>query len=131
MSRKIATVFTRELPNAGEGKGGMIMSYTNTNCLSSLSSLNRFKIPVQFKRNNVKVVAVSARLDGDSQSSPANPQVNLSVLRFTLGVVALSSLCLSNLYCINAMCIYSVNYKHVTFALVRLMGYWGCRDTWA
>ncbi|ONI27267.1 hypothetical protein PRUPE_1G077000 [Prunus persica] len=56
----------------------------------SPNSLIQLKIPPKFRARNCRTnfSAVSARLD-NSKSSSAEPQLNLSVLRFTLGIPGL------------------------------------------
>ncbi|XP_021815872.1 protein COFACTOR ASSEMBLY OF COMPLEX C SUBUNIT B CCB2, chloroplastic isoform X3 [Prunus avium] len=60
---------------------------SNTSLGLSLNPLIQLKTPPKFRARNCRTnfSAVSARLD-NSKSSSADPQLNLSVLRFTLGI---------------------------------------------
>ncbi|XP_021815871.1 protein COFACTOR ASSEMBLY OF COMPLEX C SUBUNIT B CCB2, chloroplastic isoform X2 [Prunus avium] len=63
---------------------------SNTSLGLSLNPLIQLKTPPKFRARNCRTnfSAVSARLD-NSKSSSADPQLNLSVLRFTLGIPGL------------------------------------------
>lgn len=92
--------------------------------IPSPSPLNRLTFALQFRaKSNTKAPAFSARLD-DSKNS-ANQQLNLSVLRFTLGIsLSLWKLVLSK--GIDNLGIW----EQVIFFSVTFRRNMGCRDSW-
>ncbi|XP_024028636.1 protein COFACTOR ASSEMBLY OF COMPLEX C SUBUNIT B CCB2, chloroplastic isoform X1 [Morus notabilis] len=62
-----------------------------SNSIVSLSPLSQLKIPTGFgtRSSTRRFSVISSRLDDNSRSGQPNPQLNLSVLRFTLGIPGL------------------------------------------